>query len=305
MSASTKIGMPGMSILAIVLASLGLVPSSVQPAVAKDKNKADIFSTPDTKQNSPPGFKNRPPLPISPNALGLEDGEMPNQDILSNLPSLTEEQRKQVRRYCDESRTQNQFLADQLRIFETRLKELTPTKNGKTPAVPVLQAKPVTSEANSRKGASSGTATGVGMGTGTGTGTGTGIGNGTGSGFGVVTGASPTDLAMVNQVEHTSKLAGTNAPTLGVSALPPPAPSRFALLTQRATEEASHMSSPDQAKAKVADLKQAMKDNASNLTAQVCALLSADQLAQFQAMRRGTLVINGETTASVQNAQKR
>jgi hypothetical protein len=271
MWASTKIGM---SSFAVLLASTGFGLSSDLQAEAKNKSKPDIFSTPDTKQVSPPGFQNRPALPLSPNALGLDDGEMPNVDILNNLPSLSDDQRKQVRRYCDDSRKQNQLLSEQLNIFGKRLKELNAAKDGKTPPAPVLQGKQVGSETN------------------------------TGAPHGAS--VNSTELSMANQSEQNLKIVAVDiAPPNTRAAVPPPAPSRFELLTKRATEEASDMGSPDQVKARITVLKQATKDNANNLTAQVSALLSADQLAQFQAMRRGTLVINGDTTTSAASAHKR
>jgi hypothetical protein len=264
-----------------MLSFIFFLAAPVLTASGKTKPIDDFFTTPETKLSPAPVFASRTPRPANPSALGLEDGEMPRQEIIGTLPTLTEDQRKQMRKYFDDMNKQNRAVTDQIPIFEKRLKELSATKA--KPAATSAQTSPTTPPSTTEIG------------------------------------HMPTASNSAQHASDDSQvgaLAVQNAPGIAMDALtagageqnmrplmsmsepPPTAPSRFELIVKQAGGEARSMTNIDQVKTRIAALKLASKQNANTLSTQLSSLLSADQLNQVDKMRRGTLVITGDNSLS-------
>jgi len=154
--------MRNLTTAACILCALLGAALSVLPGDARSKHADNFFSPPTAQGQESPKFKDRP-QPQNSSGMVSADGEMPRQDMITSIPSLTEAQRKAIRELFVESRKQTQPLNDQIGVIEKQVKAAAATKEkisapkavastpsaSSTPATPSASSTPATPSTSS------------------------------------------------------------------------------------------------------------------------------------------------------------
>jgi hypothetical protein len=250
-------------------------------AIARNSHPADFFTTPDTKASGAPEFAGRPLSDSWANGLQNNDGDMPRIDLISAVPSISGDQRKQLNELYQSTRKQMQPDYDEVTALQKRLKEIraenaaasaapsavapspgvaTKTAPSTVPASPEAKTKaaPLTTMVAPQKVAT----------------------------------ASATDAKIAPPPTATASPAGAKpAPADSKSAAKPEPTVDLSWIDSLRTE--------DEVNAKLADARKKIRDNADLLRDKMFALLTDEQKDEMIAMRHGTLVIDSDARTDV------
>jgi hypothetical protein len=260
-----------LSILSVLLL-LNAGVSSL-PVEARSKNADSFFSAPDTAGKEIPSFKDRPQSAQNSTGMVSAEGEMPRQDIINSLPSLTEPQRKAIRELFDQSRKAVQPLNDQIGVLEKQVKLATDSTEKKATALPNTALKNAVPANASSTNAAAANATALKNAVpANASSTNAAVANATALKNAVPASASSTNAAVANSTASKIAVAPNTIPS--TAAAPESAQLPIEVLN-----------------AELSGLKQAVKDGATKLSHQIAAILTASQVSELEAMRRGTLII--------------
>jgi hypothetical protein len=243
-------------------------------AIARNSHSADFFNTPDTKASGAPEFAGRPLSESWANGLQNNDGDMPRIDLISAVPSISGDQRKQLNDLYQITRKQMQPYFDENTALQKRLKEIR-AENAATAAA----QSPAPSHATAAtKGAP------------------------------LIVAAVPqaTDksaLSVVAPAPPAKAKAESWAPAKPGPAetKPSPAENKAAVSPQPAVDLSyiDSLRTEEQVNAKITEVKKKIRDNADLLRDKMFALLTDEQKDEMIAMRHGTLIIKSDARTDV------
>ncbi|HEY9717090.1 MAG TPA: hypothetical protein V6C69_06465 [Trichormus sp.] len=254
-------------------------------APARNPHPTDFFTTPDTKASGAPEFAGRPMSDSWANGLQNNDGDMPRIDLISAVPSISGDQRKQLNELYQLTRKQMQPVNDEVNALQKRLKEIRAEKAAASAAPSAVPVSPAvgTKAAPHTVPVSPAEATKV----------------------------APLTVAAAPQTKTTiaplaMAIAGaTNTKTAASAATAGAKPSvpegKPAAKTEPAVDLSwiNSLSTEDEVNAKLTEARKKLRDNADLLRDKMFALLTDEQKDEMIAMRHGTLIINSEARTDV------
>jgi hypothetical protein len=250
-------------------------------AIARNSHPADFFTTPDTKASGAPEFAGRPMSDSWANGLQNNDGDMPRIDLISAVPSISGDQRKQLNDLYQLTRKQMQPDYDEVTALQKRLKEIRAENAAASDAPSAVAPSPAvaTKTAPSTVAAGSETKTKAAPST---------------------TKVAPPKVATTPATD--TKIAPPATTTAAPAGAKPSAADSKSAAKPEPTVDLSWIDSlrtEDEVNAKLADAKKKIRDNADLLRDKMFALLTDEQKDEMIAMRHGTLIIDSDARTDV------
>ena len=133
MTGSKLLTLGSHTLIAAALAALSVWAfAPAQSALARSKPKINFFAAPESQPAPVPSYSgNRTASPTDANSMIGATGESPRTDLIRSLPSLTNDQRKQLSAAFDDERKQTQPLSRKISTLQKLIRD---RKNKKSSA---------------------------------------------------------------------------------------------------------------------------------------------------------------------------